>query len=328
MIDASRTHAPPGPRAAETGPVEAVVCVPTYRRPAMLAQTLASLAAQRTIRPFRVVIVDNDATAQAGLALAEQALAAGPLRGVALVQPRQGNCHAINAALAAARANFPDAPYLLMIDDDETATPGWIEELVACAERTGADIVGGPVHPRFNPQPRPAIASHPVFWPSYDATGPVPMIHGSGNFLIRQAALARLADPTFHERFNHLGGGDLDFFSRCRRAGLRFHWNNDARIAETVPVARQQVPWILRRGLRIGAINYRVDRRAAASRAATLRVHVKNLALIPVSLKRSALLLVGGKGLLQASHPTIVAAGRLLASVGIEPRPYRASTRP
>jgi glycosyltransferase involved in cell wall biosynthesis len=308
--------------------IEAVICVPTYRRPAMLGQTLASLVAQRTRRPFRVVVVDNEAKAREGLAVAEATFEERQLKGVALLQPLQGNCHAINAALAAALATYPDARYLMMIDDDEIADPDWLEQMVAAADRTGADVVGGPVHSLFDAAPAPAIAAHPVFYPAFDRTGPVPMIYGSGNFLIRTASLRRLPEPSFHVSFNHLGGGDTDFFTRCRRAGMVFHWNNEATIHETVPIDRQNVGWILRRGLRIGAINFRIDRRNAATTLDALRIHGKNAALLPVSLWRTARALVRTRSLLAASHPTMIAVGRLLASIGVEPHQYRAPRGP
>ena len=42
-------------------PVEIVVCIPTFRRPELLRQTLHSLAAQLTARIFAVVVAENDA---------------------------------------------------------------------------------------------------------------------------------------------------------------------------------------------------------------------------------------------------------------------------
>lgn len=41
--------------------VEAVVTVPTFRRPEQVLLTLASLEAQRTTRRFAVVVMENDA---------------------------------------------------------------------------------------------------------------------------------------------------------------------------------------------------------------------------------------------------------------------------
>ena len=56
------------------------------------------------------------------------------------------------------------------------------------------------------------LRHHPAFAPAYDATGPVPVIYGSGNCLIRSSVFERIAEPSFDLRFNLLGGGDTDFF--------------------------------------------------------------------------------------------------------------------
>src|SRR5271154_3020212 len=127
-----------------------VVCIPCFRRPQHLRLTLQSLADQRTDRRFAVVIVENDASKCASVPVAAEFLQTGKLHGLCLVEPRQGNCHAINAAFETALSTFPDATSLLMIDDDEIASSGWLELMLRAAESTGADLVGGPVLPNFD----------------------------------------------------------------------------------------------------------------------------------------------------------------------------------
>ena len=60
-----------------------VVCIPCFRRPQHLRLTLASLAGQRTLRRFAVVIAENDAAARQSAAVAAEFLcirqSAGPL---------------------------------------------------------------------------------------------------------------------------------------------------------------------------------------------------------------------------------------------------------
>jgi GT2 family glycosyltransferase len=320
--------------------VETVVCIPTFRRPQHLQRTLQSLALQRTERRFAVVIVENDATGQEGANVAAAFLEdqdlhdqgpqdKGPhdrgLQGICLVEPRQGNCHAINAAFETALAAFPSAAFLLMIDDDEIASPDWLERMVASAEATGADLVGGPVVPKFADDRRPALSHHPAFRPPYDISGPVPIIFGSGNCLITRAVFERLDEPTFDLRFNFLGGGDLDFFTRCRRSGMTFHWAADAVISETVPPSRVRSSWLALRGLRIGAINYRVQHKAARTVWLRVRLLLKMLALFPLSLHRATLLYIIERHAIIAMHPIAVAIGGALAAVGIELQPYKAS---
>jgi hypothetical protein len=305
--------------------VSAVAVVPTFRRPAMLAETLASLAAQKTSVRFAVLVVENDAAGREGLGVAASWLAAGSLPGMALVEESQGNVHAINAGFSAALAHFPNARHLLMIDDDEVASVGWLDALITAAEATDADIVGGPVVPRFRDDAPRLLRRHPVFWPSHERTGPVAMIYGTGNCLIRRRAFERLGLPALDPRFNFLGGGDLDFFTRAMRAGLRSHWVQEALITETVPGDRARIGWVLKRGLRIGSINRAVEAKQVQDRAGRLKVLLKDLAIVPLALVRAAARLVATRNPVIAAHPLAVSLGRLMAAAGFEQQPYRAA---
>ena len=101
-----------------------VICIPSFRRPEHLRLTLESLASQRTDRRFAVVIVENDAAGCGSVPVAAEFLQAGQFPGLCVIEPRQGNCHAINAAFETALATFPAAGHFLMIDDDEIASQG------------------------------------------------------------------------------------------------------------------------------------------------------------------------------------------------------------
>src|SRR6202035_4018581 len=88
-----------------------VVCIPCFRRPQHLRLTLESLADQRTDRRFAVVIVENDASACQSVPVATEFLASRKFPGLCVVEPRQGNCHAINAAFETALTTFPSASH-------------------------------------------------------------------------------------------------------------------------------------------------------------------------------------------------------------------------
>jgi GT2 family glycosyltransferase len=302
-----------------------VVCVPCFRRPQHLRRTLESLADQRINRRFAVVMVENDASECGSVPVAIEFLRAGRFAGLCVVEPRQGNCHAINAAFETAQAMFPAATHFLMIDDDEIASKDWLELMVRSAEATGADVVGGPVLQSFDDDTKRGLQRHPAFLPAYFSSGPVPIIYGCGNCLIRRSVFERLASPFFDLRFNFLGGGDVDFFARCRRGGMKFHWVAEAVIIETVPDARTHPAWLALRGLRIGAINYHVQRKAALTPWLRVKLLAKILALLPLSLVRAVRLYLTEHKALTALHPMIVAAGGVLAAIGIEPQPYKAS---
>jgi GT2 family glycosyltransferase len=305
--------------------IDIVVCIPSFRRPQHLQLTLESLASQRTGRRFAVVVVENDALRRESAPVAIEFFWTGNIPGLCIVEPHQGNCHAINAAFETALATFPAATKLLMIDDDEIASPEWLERMVSAAEVTCADLVGGPVLPDFDDDLKHGLRRHPAFRPAYDESGPVPIIYGCGNCLITRAVFERLADPAFDLKFNFLGGGDTDFFVRCRQAGMQFHWAADAVITETVPHSRTNPRWLVVRGLRIGAINYHIEVKAARTTVARARLLAKMLAMLPLSLIRAGRLVATEHKAIIALHPMTVAAGSALAAIGIEPQPYKAS---
>ncbi|MBV8849423.1 MAG: glycosyltransferase family 2 protein [Methylobacteriaceae bacterium] len=302
--------------------IEAVVCVPTFRRPEMLARTLSSLVGQQTRVSFAVVVVDNDNAAPQGAAVAEAILGKENLIGRSVVEPQQGNVHAINRAFSTALALYESAQFFLMIDDDEVAGPGWLDAMIKAARDNVCDIVGGPVLPVFESTGE-ARRCHPVFLPAYASSGLVKMIYGSGNCLITRAAFERLG-TYFDPRFNFLGGGDTEFFTRAKAAGLRFFWSQDAVVREVVGPERVKSAWLVKRGLRIGAINYTIDRLRARTHAQRLNVLIKNAGVFGFAAYRSVRLLFAGAPLLETLHPTVVALGRWLAAFGIYPEQYRA----
>jgi hypothetical protein len=106
---------------------------------------------------------------------------------------------------------------------------------------------------------------------------------------------------------------------------MTFQWVAEAAITETVPESRTRPRWLALRGLRIGAINYHVQRKVARTPWLRLRLLAKTMALWPLSLFRAGWLVLTERKALIALHPVIVAAGGTLALVGIEPQPYRAS---
>ena len=70
------------------------------------------------------------------------------------------------------------------------------------------------------------------------ATGPVAMLQGAGNLLIRRAVLEEMTAPWFDPAFALTGGEDHEFFLRLKRAGERFAWADEARAYGDVPETR------------------------------------------------------------------------------------------
>lgn len=312
----------------EAAAVAIAVVIPTFKRPEHLAKTLASVAAQRPGVRFAAVVVENDAAGGEGFAAAERMFAAGAADGFALVEPRQGNCNAYNAGFAAALRRFPDLTHVAIIDDDEVASPDWLAGLLSTAWETGAAIVGGPQRPVFEDAAgAPRHRLHPVFRPAHESSGKAGLITSTGNCLVAAEVLRAMGPPWLDEGFNYLGGGDTDFFTRCRDAGFRFAWAAEAAVDETVPVRRTQADWIVARSVRNGLISTLIQRRGNPGALGRLKVLAKSLALLAASPIRSALLWRRTGSALAGSYHMLVAAGRLLAEFGYRIEQYRRPER-
>jgi glycosyltransferase involved in cell wall biosynthesis len=120
---------------------DVAIIVPTLRRPDSLKRALRSLFAQTAVgdRISEIVVVDNDPSGSAAAGVeALRALAPWPL--VYVHAPRPGVATARNAGLTATRASL-----IAFLDDDETASPGWLAALLKAQETTGAEAVFGPI---------------------------------------------------------------------------------------------------------------------------------------------------------------------------------------
>lgn len=303
--------------------IKSVVCVPTFRRPDMLEATLRSLAGQQGGHDVAVIVVENEGVERAGAIRASALLAAGLFKGFVIVEPRQGNCKAYNAAWRCALTRFPALEQVLGIDDDEEATPGWLDAFLTAARTAPADLFGGSVMPVFADASRAWLSAHPVFRSHYGASGPVPMLYSSANYLIRRGVLERLGFPFLDESFDFTGGGDTDFFTRSKAAGFRFWWVQEAAQRETMPERRSEFGWIHARGLRNGAISAAIERRQNPGPGGRLRVLTKSLALLAASIPRGLALAIRTRSGLIGLYHAQVAIGRLMSEFGVANEQYR-----
>lgn len=304
--------------------VTSVVCVPTFKRPDMLEATLRSLARQQGGHDFAVIVVENEGRERAGAMRARALLAAGLFKGLVIVEPRQGNCKAYNAAWRCALTRFPALRQVLGIDDDEEAEPGWLDAFLMAAATSPAALFGGSVTAVFADSSRAWLSAHPIFRSHYDVSGPVPMLYSSANYLIRREVLETLGFPFLDERFDFTGGGDTDFFTRAKAAGFHFGWVQEAAQRETMPARRSEFGWIAARGLRNGAISAAIERRQRPGLAGRLRVLAKSLALLGASLPRGIALGTRTRSGLIGLYHAQVAWGRLMSEFGVANEQYRA----
>jgi succinoglycan biosynthesis protein ExoM len=233
--------------------VSIVIC--TFNRPILLAHAARSCMAQEGLAPgaIEIFIVDNSPDGNAAPQVRELA-AAARIKLTYVAEPRSNIARARNAGIAAS-----DAPFIAFLDDDEEASSGWIAGLLATMDRTGADVVFGPVRPRFETGRPPAwdpeakLFTRDMGLP--DGT-PAPLLAtgasrggGTGNCMLRRTACIGSAEP-FDPAFGITGGEDTDFFMRLARAGRRFVWCASAPVSEYVPADRVRLDYMARRTFR------------------------------------------------------------------------------
>jgi succinoglycan biosynthesis protein ExoM len=239
----------------------------TLRRPS-LARTLASIRNQRLPErmSLEVVVVDNDQAGSAEPVVTD--FAAQVLFEVRYsIEPRGGLSSARNRVLSLARGDW-----IALIDDDETAEPDWLTELISCARRFEAQGVVGRVCPQYEAAAAPSwVADSGVFDLWLPATGTRIGADDalSGNALL-DARFLRAHSLRFNEAFNSTGGEDTDFFARLIECGGLVVSSREAVVHEIIGRDRMTPEYLVRRSLRVGEIHARVSDRKGFARSRDL----------------------------------------------------------
>ncbi len=226
------------------------VCALTYLRPVGLRRLLDALS-HLDVDPgspanIRVLIVDNDPQGSARAVVDDPTLRI-PWPVEYFVEPERGIPAGRNTAVRLAG----DVDFVAFIDDDEVPAPRWLAELLRVQRLTGADVVTGPVVPRFETDP-PSWAARGGFYASPRfPTGASMAWATTSNVLISSEALGG-DQPPFHPGMRLSGGSDTHFFMRAHRTGRRMVWADEAVVAEYIPASRATLRWLLRREFRRG----------------------------------------------------------------------------
>ena len=296
------------------------IAIPTFRRPIELRHLLETLADVVQREDVMLLVADNDGEAREGAAVVRAILDEGyrlPITVLPVAEP--GLCAVRNAICRAAMAD-PAMRFVAMIDDDEWPQPGWLDALLACQARVGADVVAGPVDFHFLGQPPRWARETLVFRPEQRAWGATDMLWASNNLLVGRRALEMIDAPWFDPQFNRSGGEDLDFLARLREAGARFGWAPQARVSEWVPPERARLSWVLRRMWRIGFTETLARRKRRPGIAGRLILLARTIGILTVRTVGLAALLLPGARRVDIAGQWIKCWGRLYALSGGAPR--------
>jgi succinoglycan biosynthesis protein ExoM len=227
----------------------ATVVICTYDRPDLFEAALRSCLqdGSRAGLLFEVVVADNSREGHAAAIVARVASADRPVRVVPVAPPNISRAR--NAGLRAAAA-----PLVAFMDDDLQVEPGWLDALVGTLEASAADVVIGPVRPRFATgappdwDPTGARFTRVLDRPSGStiaASGPdkpAGFVVSTASSLWRAATCFTDHEP-FDPEFGACGGEDLDLFLRLERRGRRIVWCAEAGVRETVLPSRMRLPY-------------------------------------------------------------------------------------
>jgi succinoglycan biosynthesis protein ExoM len=226
-----------------------------------------------------------------------------------------------NFALRWARHRFT---HLAMLDDDENPEPQWLSELLRVCDRTGAEVVVGPV-PALLPSDAPRWLRDFRELELPTARDCAMLSDGwSGNCLLALEAVGRLG-VTFDPALNFAGGEDQLFFRQILYRGGKVAYAARATAWEFTPPERRSVGFVIKRSFRRGNSLSMCDMRiGGTARAVGLRalkgagrVALGTLAIVPLTILR------GPSGTVSSLCDVALGVGMLAGILGYTYQPYR-----
>lgn len=228
------------------GPLSVSVLICTFNRAALLRETLDSIRAVPSVRPWSVVIVDNNSSDDTR-AVVQDAASSFPVPLEYVFEPRQGKSHALNTGLERC-----DGDVILFTDDDVRVAPGWLDSACdALQAQPELDYTGGPVRPLWEaPPPAWLDRTRGDLWGALAILdyGAEPFVFEErhrvpvgANMAVRRRLIERIG--AFHPELGRkgrslLGQEQAEFFARARAAAARGGYVPAMEVHHHVPASR------------------------------------------------------------------------------------------
>jgi len=294
------------------------VCIATYKRPIglqRLLNSLGNLVFTKIAEPdWHVIVVDNDLEGSA-LSVIKEISPSFPVPIEYCIEHTKGIASARNKAVRLAKG----VDFVAFIDDDEFAESNWLDELLCIQNEYHADVVQGPVLPKFEQKPKKWITFGEFFSRPRYVTGTKLKYSATGNLLIKNKWLHAFEGP-FDLRMNLTGGTDTLFSSKIYQLGAIGVWADDAIVYEYVPKSRAKASWILKRKWRSGITLSLTERFMDKSIFVKILRLSKGIANIVISMIMifPNLLIFGNAGLIKSIGRLVFGLGEILGLFGIK----------
>ncbi|MGB3484617.1 MAG: glycosyltransferase family 2 protein [Mycobacterium sp.] len=268
-----------------------LVAIASYRRPEGLRKLLDSLQDAIGSTSVEILVVDNDSEETARTVATQHALQ--PLY---VVECEPGIAAARNRALDHFSDRFRG---IIFVDDDEWVSPSWLTTLTSYADRSGADVVLGPVVSEYPDETPGWVRRGGFIQRRIREDGQELRSAATNNTLLLRDAWIRAGAPRFDPSFSATGGSDTDLFHGIRKSGARILFCAGAIVYEEVPVERLTFRWLRRRAIRNGIVD--------------TRVRIKH---------QDSLLRGLGGGVIRAGYGILFLAAGLATGRGLQARPF------
>jgi glycosyltransferase involved in cell wall biosynthesis len=219
------------------------IVIATYNRAAVLADTLASLAALQSALPWEVIVVDNN-SADATRAVIERAATAFPAPLRYAHESEQGRSAALNHGFSLARGEI-----IVTTDDDVRVAPDWLQRIHEAFRSLGCDYLGGRVLPVWTAERPEWLPNHGGHMWAVIALldfGDAPLTFGTRvplgvNMAFRRGALERAGgfNPRIGRKAGTLLGQEVrEWCLRAHEASLTGSYAPDVVVHHLIPAER------------------------------------------------------------------------------------------
>jgi hypothetical protein len=229
------------------------VAIPTYKRFELLVNLAAVFLEESKKNDFDICVnvYDNDIDSSAALITSHYAdinYVNYPVKGLSNIR---------NKIISDYRESCCD--FLLMIDDDQMITPGFLDIIFESSWIHKYDVISANVKPKFLCARPDWTYNNSVYWDSDNKLyGEVAQIYGAGCVILGNKV--KKSKISFRNEFNYLGGEDTAFFTELKNSGFTFYMPKNLISYEIVDERRANYSWFINRCIRIGVSEYFVDR--------------------------------------------------------------------